>query len=182
LRCPLPYLRFLVQSLPEAGRPPEFGGAIGQFELEAELEPGSGAGGDTLDLTLRLSGTGDLSAALAPRIDPLPGFEVLGSLEAPSPNGRAWTYHLRPRPPLAVRVGPFALAYFDPTPPGSYRWAKSSALDVPRSANAPPAPRDPTCGASPPVTDERRLSLLSWLLLAGLTLLIVLGLERLLRR
>ncbi|HTY94715.1 MAG TPA: BatD family protein [Steroidobacteraceae bacterium] len=50
-----------VLPLPAAGRPADFSGAVGQFEITGELAPRSGAVGDPLTFKLTVSGRGNLS-------------------------------------------------------------------------------------------------------------------------
>jgi hypothetical protein len=48
-----------VQSLPLADRPADFGGAVGEFEVDASAAPTTVAAGDPMTLRLRVSGTGN---------------------------------------------------------------------------------------------------------------------------
>ncbi len=48
-----------VKPLPEAGKPADFSGAIGQFKLEAEAVPTKAQTGDPVTIRLRLSGQGN---------------------------------------------------------------------------------------------------------------------------
>jgi BatD DUF11 like domain len=50
-----------VLPLPAEGRPAEFSGAVGQFEVATTLAPASGAVGDPLTLKLTVTGKGNLS-------------------------------------------------------------------------------------------------------------------------
>jgi hypothetical protein len=50
-----------VLPLPLDGRPADFSGAVGQFQLASELAPGSGVVGDPLTFKLTVTGAGNLS-------------------------------------------------------------------------------------------------------------------------
>jgi hypothetical protein len=57
-----------VRPLPEAGRPPEFSGAVGQFDLQVSAQPTEVAANDPVTVTMRIAGTGNLSALTFPSI------------------------------------------------------------------------------------------------------------------
>jgi hypothetical protein len=61
-------LEFTVQGLPEAGRPADFGGAIGHFTLEAQVKPDDGAVGDPITLTARIAGNGNFDSIAFPML------------------------------------------------------------------------------------------------------------------
>ncbi|HEN20927.1 MAG TPA: protein BatD [Desulfobacteraceae bacterium] len=51
-----------VLALPETGRPPGFTGLVGDFEIDATLEPASINAGESATLTLRLAGQGNVNS------------------------------------------------------------------------------------------------------------------------
>ena len=55
-----------VKPLPDAGKPAEFSGAIGQFKLEADAAPNKAATGDPVTVRLRLSGQGNFDRIAPP--------------------------------------------------------------------------------------------------------------------
>ena len=55
-----------VKPLPDAGKPADFSGAIGQFKLEADAVPNKAATGDPVTVRLRLSGQGNFDRVAAP--------------------------------------------------------------------------------------------------------------------
>ncbi len=61
-------LEFDVHSLPEAGRPANFGGAVGHFTLEAQVKPNDGAVGDPVTLTARIAGNGNFDSIAFPML------------------------------------------------------------------------------------------------------------------
>ena len=54
-----------VLPLPVAGRPADFSGAVGQFQLASELAPATGSVGDPLTFKLTITGRGNLSRVSA---------------------------------------------------------------------------------------------------------------------
>ena len=61
-------LEFTVQGLPEAGRPADFGGAIGHFTLSAQVKPDDGAVGDPITITARIAGNGNFDSIAFPML------------------------------------------------------------------------------------------------------------------
>lgn len=66
-----------VLPLPEEGRPADFGGAVGEFELVADVAPKQCTQGDTVTLTATISGRGDLELIPAPTIPAGKGYRPL---------------------------------------------------------------------------------------------------------
>ena len=56
-------LRIEVKPLPEAGRPPGFAGAVGDYDLRWSISSTQGRAGEPLRLTVELSGDGDIERA-----------------------------------------------------------------------------------------------------------------------
>ncbi len=55
-----------VMPLPEKGRPPGFGGAVGTFDFSVAAEPQSVAAGEPVSLTMSISGRGNFDRVSAP--------------------------------------------------------------------------------------------------------------------
>lgn len=55
-------LGLTILPLPEAGRPPGFTGLVGDFEIDAALEPSSIKAGESATLTVHLSGRGNVNS------------------------------------------------------------------------------------------------------------------------
>ena len=183
-----------VQPLPSA--PPEFGGAVGQLALTAELQPRQIRLGDAATLTVRLSGTGNLQGIREPRVSPPPGVSVFPPQQESSEEisgttlrgSRTWRYVV-----VADRAGRFTLdtpeiRYFDPE---ARRFAVASAPDLaltalPRSTGAAAAGGGAMHGIRTAALPSRALSgrrwtsLLPWLFVLpwGLALVVTLARRR----
>ena len=59
-------LRLTVKALPEQGRPAEFSGLVGRFEIAARATPLEVKVGDPMELSVTITGSGDLRHLLAP--------------------------------------------------------------------------------------------------------------------
>ncbi|MBI1381149.1 MAG: hypothetical protein GC161_08680 [Planctomycetaceae bacterium] len=168
-------VELVVQPWPEAGRPADFAGAVGRFELATGLLGddasarllgddasarllGNDASAGVLSLWLEVRGTGNLARLEAPLIAP-PGFHVLGWLEPPTTEPaetlRRFHYELSPLDGAPNRITGLELAYLDPGPPPTYRRASAPPIELggaPRDSTESPAaqapPREPS---SPPL-------------------------------
>ncbi len=134
-----------VRPLP-AGRPSNFSGAVGQFQLRASLDSTSVATGETVTLTLQLDGVGALRA---PEVDvALPDSvkiydedpDVQVALVGDEVHSRAiFRKALVPLKPGRVRIPPIAFSYFDPAK-GKYADARSRPLALTVTGDAVAAP------------------------------------------
>lgn len=128
-----------VIELPIAGRPANFSGLIGQFDLDAECQPRQAAVGDPLTLTLVLRGkhllidppTLDLSrqnsgsGVLAEQFR-VPRDPVLPQV---ADNAAIYSAQIRPRSATITELPPVELWYFDPAE-SAYRVARSNRLPL----------------------------------------------------
>jgi len=69
-------LKINILPLPEEGKPEDFSGAVGLFDLEATLSPDSVKVGDPLTLKLRAWGTGNMKALEMPQIKTQDGLKL----------------------------------------------------------------------------------------------------------
>jgi len=126
-----------VKPLPEAGRPPDFSGAVGSFTLEARLDRARVAAGEAVQLEVTVRGEGNLSTASPPTVTLPPDVQAFDPVEKrQGPGFRTWDVPIVPRAPGRVQVGPVRFAYFDPAA-GEYR-----------VATVPPLPLEVTPGAA----------------------------------
>lgn len=123
-------LTLTIQPLPEAGRPPEFTGAVGRFSVEAEASPRTLAMGESLKLSLRIEGEGNLEFFDPPRLNELARFHVRGMIDEKTPTRRTVTYDLAPQSEDATHVPPIRFAFFDTNPPAGYRSVQTSRISI----------------------------------------------------
>jgi hypothetical protein len=67
-----------VQPLPE-GAPPDFKGAIGQFEISARLSEGEAVVNEPISLIIDIQGTGNIKGLVEPELAKLPNWRVFES-------------------------------------------------------------------------------------------------------
>jgi len=156
-----------VVDLPTEGRPPEFVGAVGSFEVGDFVDRNETAVGDAIKLTLTVTGPFAQGVDL-PRLADLAGFHVYGMVEEKPSWGRSFVYDIAPLDDRVTSIPPIAFAYFDPDA-GRYRVVKTDAIPLrvrpsPSAAHVEPRAMD-DAGAS------------RWVVAAGLVVaaLVVVG-------
>ena len=109
-------------SLPLAGQPAGFSGAVGSYELTVTAEPREVPVGDPVTLRVTVAGFGNLQAVSAPELSGGPGIKVYDPKieeRASVANGqlggsRVFEYILIPERGGKLEVPPVQLAFFDP--------------------------------------------------------------------
>jgi hypothetical protein len=152
-----------VAPLPEAGRSREFTGAVGEFELAAELNRDAVDAGEAVTLTLSIAGRGNLRAIESPSLPEIPGFRTFDpkteeSLRASArglTGSKRWEYVLVPETGGVKEIGPWSFQFFDPAI-GSYVDASAGPLTL-RVAGGAPATVD---GLAPSSGSPREVTLL----------------------
>ncbi len=106
-----------VVELPEAGRPADFGGAIGNFSVRASATPRDVDAGDSIKLKVEWTGSGNLEFFSVPepgRSDAFNGFKIYGKTETKSANLRSVTYDIAPKSAEVKQIPQIVLPVFDP--------------------------------------------------------------------
>ncbi len=119
-----------IMPLPESGRPAGFFGAVGRLTLRSEVNAREIDLNSSVKLTLSIEGDGNLESFEAPRIDPVEGWRVHGSVEHRSRTLRTIEYDLAPTSERSTRLPQIAFSYFDTTPPACYRTLESEAIAI----------------------------------------------------
>ena len=130
-------LTLTVQPLPEMGRPADFNGPIGEYQISAELGRGWVEVGSALTLTVRVSGRGNLQVSGAPKLPTIPGVMVGGpnpSYDA-MPTSMAYVYTLTPVRTGTLRIPAIIYSYFDPN---RAIYATTETLPIPLSVRPNP--------------------------------------------
>lgn len=70
-------IRITVRPLPDSGKPADFCGGVGEFRVSASLSRDTAVGGEPLNLTITITGTGSLGLIAAPALPQLSGVKVL---------------------------------------------------------------------------------------------------------
>ncbi|MFQ5578721.1 MAG: BatD family protein, partial [Anaerolineae bacterium] len=140
-----------VQPLPP-GAPPDFNGAVGQFNLTASLDATKGTVNEPLTLRVTLSGQGNIESLPLPNWPDLPNwrtFESKATTNTRFENGqlsgsRIFERLLVPAAPGQFTIPAITYPYFDPLA-GEYRTAAAGPISVTivPAADEPPIPAPP---------------------------------------
>lgn len=132
-------LRVVVLPLPEAGRPSDFNGAVGQFTVTARIEPAEVPAGEAAMLHVEVSGPSNIKAAPPPELPDWPGMRVYPPSEEADvvPIGgvvqgtKRFTWVIVPEEDGRHELAPIRYPYFDPVR-GEYdvAWSTPLALRV----------------------------------------------------
>ena len=112
----VPDFEIEVVPVPEAGRPLDWTGAIGDVQVDRDVPRRDIDAGDTISLELSYSGTGNLEFFDPPNLERVPGFErfrVLGVADVKEPFLRMITYELVPMGADVSEVPSVPLSVFD---------------------------------------------------------------------
>ena len=110
-----------IRSIPEEGRPADFGGAVGQFALAMDVRPRDLKVGEPITVSLRLQGTGNIAAAMPPAYrdsDAFKAYETrqVGETPDPTADSGAKTFEqvVLPRTENLKELPALQFSFFDP--------------------------------------------------------------------
>ncbi len=119
-----------VLPLPEEGRPADYTGAVGRFELKADATPRRVEVGESVKWTLTVEGRGNVEFLGLPRIDEVEGFHVLGRNENREDGRATLTLDLTPLSDTVSGLPAVDWSSFDTTP-GVERYVALRAPAIP---------------------------------------------------
>ncbi len=111
-----------VKPLPQVGKPDSFTGAVGKFSFKSDIDHDSITTNDAINLTLKLSGVGNLELINPPKVNFPPDFETydpkINNSINTSLNGISGSkkieYLAIARNPGDFEIDPLEFSYFDP--------------------------------------------------------------------
>ena len=132
-------LKLTVQPLPETGKPSQFSGAVGEYQISAQVDRSAIETGRALTLSLQISGRGSMQTVTAPKLPPILGVVVNGPnlVEGSIPTVRTYAYALIPARSGTLRIPAIAYIYFDPS-----RAVYATAQTTPIPVSVRPNPND----------------------------------------
>lgn len=132
-------LKLTVQPLPETGKPLQFSGAVGEYQISAQVDRSAIEAGRALTLSVLISGRGSMQTVTAPKLPAIPGVVVNGPnlVESPVPTTRTYAYALIPSRSGTLRIPAIAYIYFDPS-----RAVYATAQTTPIPVSVRPNPND----------------------------------------
>ncbi|HVP13912.1 MAG TPA: BatD family protein [Terriglobales bacterium] len=136
-----------VLPLPEKDKPKEFNGGVGRFTLAAALDRSSTTNSEPVNLTLRVSGSGNLRMIEKPALPAVPGLRILDPeikddirAGADGVHGtKTFRYPVIPQADGRYAIPVIRMAYFDPTSK-SYRLLQAGPFECTASGSVASAP------------------------------------------
>ena len=125
-----------VQPLPE-GKPADFNGAVGQFQIQTSLSETTGQVNEPLTLVVEIQGTGNIETLSEPAVPDLPNWRVFESQSSTKINiendqvggVRRFERLIVPGQPGDYIIPSISLSYFDPQA-GAYRTTNSESIPI----------------------------------------------------
>jgi len=127
-----------VKPLPQAGKPEDFNGAVGDFGITASLDKNKLSTDDAATLKVTISGHGNITLLDAPKVDFPSDFDsydpkITDKINNSNPFGgsRTFTYIVMPKASGHFTIPPVKFSYFDPSA-DKYKTIETSlfALDI----------------------------------------------------
>jgi hypothetical protein len=116
----LPEVPLEVLPLPEEGKPADFTGAVGQWNLEVTAKPTEVAVGDPITLTIKITGSGNIDTVATPQLKGLEDFKTYDPTSKTTKNElsttgeRVFQQVLVPKSTDVKQLPEIRLSYFDP--------------------------------------------------------------------
>jgi BatD DUF11 like domain len=115
LSVPAEPITVTIRPLPDEGRPDNFGGAVGRFNMELDVQPREVTAGDPITLTIRITGQGNFEAISMPPINPGDDFRRYDpKLIVSGPDQKAFEQVFIPRSENVRELPPVSFTFFDP--------------------------------------------------------------------
>jgi hypothetical protein len=132
-----PALQLDVRPLPEAGKPPDFSGLVGSFNMRSKLDPVSLKTGESATLTVSVSGRGNVNRIpdlKIPELDQIKIYADQPVLESTQDSEglrgtKTMKWALVPEKEGRLEVPPVAVSYFDPQD-HAYKTLRSSGYTL----------------------------------------------------
>lgn len=130
-------VKITVKPLPVDGRPTSFNGAVGRFNMTAEVNKSKLSTDEALTLKVTISGQGNVNLLNNPKIDVTSGFEaydpkVTDNIEKnsnPLSGSRTFEFVLMPTEAGEHVIPPVEFSYFDPSA-NAYKTIKSASFPI----------------------------------------------------
>lgn len=123
-------VRVRVLPLPEAGRPPQFAGAVGEFEFGSDAMPREVAVGDVVTLTLEIRGRGNFDHFAPPRVGPFDGLRTISERIERLPDVLRTTCELKVVAERVREIPALEFAYFTSGASGRYNIARTQPIPL----------------------------------------------------
>jgi hypothetical protein len=134
-----PAQRIDVQSLPSAGQPANYGGAVGSFEVRTSLAPSTGTLFAPMTLTIEVSGKGNLDRVTLAGLPSSADWKTYpASAKLTAPESKSFVQAVVPQRSGHLELPAISLGFFDPEQ-RQYLTRSSTPIGVDVTAAAPGA-------------------------------------------
>jgi len=121
LSVPAEPMNVVIRPLPTEGKPADFGGAVGNFNMEMEVKPLEVNAGDPVTLTLRITGRGNFESISMPPLNLGKDFRRYDpKLVASGNDYKVFEQVFIPRSDTINELPPVTFSFFDPDA-GTYK-------------------------------------------------------------
>jgi BatD DUF11 like domain len=126
-----------VKPLPDAGKPPDFNGAVGKFSVFASIDSKEVDTGDAAILTVTVKGSGNLPVITAPSVNwpanmesyDVSSKENIDKTAVPMSGSKIFAYSFVCNKPGKYKLPPVQLGYFDPES-RTYKTVHTDSLQI----------------------------------------------------
>ncbi len=124
-----------AEALPAAGKPADFGGAVGRFSINAAVDRTAPKAGEAVTLTVTVSGTGNLKALGDAKLPDMPSwriYETISSLNIDKKDdlvrgSKVFKTVIVPKVSGPLTIPPVTFSYFDPA---QRQYLRASSLAI----------------------------------------------------
>lgn len=115
LNVPATPMTVTIRPLPTEGRPEGFGGAVGNFDMDVQIQPRELSAGEPVTLTLRIAGRGNFENISMPPLNLGDDFRSYDpKLIAADRDHKVFEQVFIPRSDAVKEIPPVQFSYFDP--------------------------------------------------------------------
>jgi len=104
----------LIRELPSQGVPPDFNGAVGDYNFTLEASPTDIAVGDPITLKMIISGKGNFTTVSQPTADLAGNFKVYDSQAQQTEAGKVFEQVIIPKSTAVKEIPPLRFSFFNP--------------------------------------------------------------------
>ena len=126
-----------VQPLPAVGKPVNFTGAVGQYNITAEVDRKKLEVRKALTLSLQITGGGNIKTVTPPKISAIKGFRINSQnlTNTTNNNTNVYTYALTPLKAGILQIPTIQYVFFNPTN-GTYQTTQTTPIPITVLSNA----------------------------------------------
>jgi len=159
LVVPAEPMNVVIRPLPSEGRPQTFGGAVGKFNMEMDVQPQEISAGDPITLSLRITGRGNFETISMPSINLGDEFRRYDpKLIASGRDHKIFEQVFIPRNDRIRELPPVSFSFFDPEE-GKYQTIVRGPFPLVVKAGSSDAPHVVQAPSSAPALDRAPLGI-----------------------